>query len=107
MAIKEPVKTIEEAFNNSCKKNGICVRKKKSNKKSMPILDENGDVYILSEDLTIKKKGSSSSIKKVRYPKADSSLGNAKVLSTVTLTKDRKATKKRAKPQETKELVKV
>lgn len=56
MAIKQSVKSIEEAFNNSCRKNGIGVRKKKTDKKSMPIMDENGDVYILAEDLSIKKK---------------------------------------------------
>ncbi|MCM1267552.1 MAG: hypothetical protein NC302_06575 [Bacteroidales bacterium] len=56
MAIKQPVRTIEDAFASSCKKNGIGVQRRKHSRVSMPIRDENGDVLILSGDLSIKKK---------------------------------------------------
>lgn len=107
MAIKQPVKTIEEAFNNSCKKNGISVRKKKNSKKCMPIMDENGDVYILSEDLSIKKrKEVFSQTKKKGYAKSIPSLENpAKILQKATTIKGKENIRK--KESETKKLVKV
>lgn len=69
MAIKSPVKTIEEAFVNSCKKNGISVRKKKKNKNSMHIKDENGDVFILSDNLSIKKEAVLRPVQKKKHAK--------------------------------------
>lgn len=52
----EPKKTIEEAFNNACKKNGLDVKKRKKIRKSMKVIDENDNIYIISHDLSIKKQ---------------------------------------------------
>lgn len=103
MAIKPPVKTIEEAFNNSCKKNGISVRKRKTNRKSMPVVDENGNVFILSEDLSIKKKTTINPSKRKEYTKLKSSMEKPKMISPIVSTG--KAGKKRN--SRTKELIKA
>lgn len=55
MAIKSPVKTIDEAFRISCEKNGIEIRERKRSRKSMQVRDENNNVYTIFDDLSIKK----------------------------------------------------
>ena len=80
MAIKPPVKTIEEAFNSSCKKNGIKVRKKTISRRSMLIRDEKGDEYILSEDLSFKKKAGINPTKKRGYVGLKSNVGRPEVV---------------------------
>lgn len=97
MAIKQPVKTIEEAFNNSCKKNGISIRKKKANKRSMPIMDEKGDVYILSEDLSIKRKASLGIPKKQGKTKLVLSTENIRASSPMTDTRSSKGNRRSSK----------
>lgn len=83
MAIKPPVKTIEEAFSRSCKKNGISVRKRKINRTSMPIVDEKGDVFMLSEDLSIKKKPTITPSKKKGFTKLKPSVEKPEMFSPI------------------------
>lgn len=104
MAIKPPVKTIEEAFNNSCKKNGISIRKKKENKNSMRIKDENGDVFILSDNLSIKKEAP---LKPVQKKKRTRLIRPVEVLSLPTPNAGSNAGKAGKKRSKAKELIKI
>ncbi len=100
MAIKQPVKTIEEAFGSSCKKNDISVRVRKSSRTSMPIRDENGDVLILSEDLSIKKKATIKPVKKKEHTKLKSSAEKPEIILPLIPAGKRRNSNKNARKKQ-------
>lgn len=101
MAIKPPVKTIEEAFNSSCKKNGISTHKRKISRTSMPIRDENGEVFIISEDLSIRKRATINPSKK---KESKSPVEKTEIVSPIISVRKKKSSRKNTR---LKTLVKV
>lgn len=55
MAIKKRVKSIDEAYAVACKKNNLNIHKRKEPRTTIKVKDDNGDIYVIGEDLIIKR----------------------------------------------------
>lgn len=70
MAIKEPVKSSEEAFKEACRKNGINVNlnsdNRKKTRKYIHLINEKGEVILVNSDLVCKKSMLLTLIRKIK-----------------------------------------